>query len=40
MDEASTREQLRQNFGTWGPIASIRLVKNKVRRHVSKQRHE
>ncbi|CAM9242341.1 unnamed protein product, partial [Pylaiella littoralis] len=28
-DEASARERLRQNFGAWGRISSVRLVKNK-----------
>ncbi|CAM9281482.1 unnamed protein product [Scytosiphon promiscuus] len=28
-DEASARERVRQNFGAWGRISSVRLVKNK-----------
>lgn len=31
-DEASARERVRQNFGAWGRISSVRPVKNKVRR--------
>lgn len=33
-DEASARESVRQNFGAWGRISSVRLVKNKVQRLV------
>lgn len=30
LDEGSTRERVRRNFGEWGRISSVRLVKNKV----------
>lgn len=31
-DEAAARERVRQNFGVWGRISSVRLVKSKVHR--------